>query len=91
MLLEKFAQTGVEDFLDFGGLKDDIIDVFVEKLLGVYIEVIMFFSFAEKLLLEMVLALTEVLTDFEMLSTQGIEGVDTFLKVILEHCSCYIY
>jgi len=62
----------------------------VEILLGVEVEVIMFFSFVKELRLHSVFALLDVLSDFELLSPQLIDYLGIALEKVFGH-GCYIF
>lgn len=74
-----------EMFLDLGRFKRNIVDFFVKILLGIDIEVVVFFALAEKLLSEFVLAFFEILGVLEVLTAQLIHQVDALLEIVFRH------
>jgi len=72
-----------ELLLGLGGLEVDVLDLFVEVLLGVYVEVVVLFTLAEEFLFELVLALGQVLGVIEMLASEVVVQVDISLEKVL--------
>lgn len=80
----------VEHFLDVGWFEHDIINIFMEEFLWVEVKIIMFFSLPKKLGFHPVLPFAQVLTHFEVLWSQDVEGFNISLEMIFQHV-CYIY
>ena len=55
-LFEKLVDVRIEGFLDVSWFENDIVNVLVKKLLGVEIEIVMLFAFAEELLFQTIFA-----------------------------------
>ena len=66
-LLHVFDQIVAILFLNFRGFKGNITDLLMKVLLGVEVEIIMFFAFVEELGLHPVLPFLNILPNFELL------------------------
>ncbi len=90
-LLQKFKDKAVELLLNLWVFEYDVVEFLMEVFLRVEIEVIMFFSFIEKLLFHSILASLQIFSYFELLSSQIVHEVNVSLKKVFGHSMLYFY
>jgi hypothetical protein len=84
-LLHEFEEGLIKSVLNFGVVEADVVEFFVEILLGVEVEVVVFFALVEELLLHAVLAALQILLDLELFGSEVVHDLDVALEEVFGH------